>query len=286
MVKQLIGRGVLAGAAAGFLAFVFARIFAEPLINQAIDYEDARGAAQDALDKAAGLAVEAGGPDLVSRTVQSTIGIGTGMVLFGAAMGALVAVAYIVAVGRTGRISSFKLALLVPFFLFIGIFAVPFAKYPSNPPAVGNDDTIRTRGALYLVTVFLACVFLYLAVLAGRWLHQRMSLYWTVILAGIGYLAVMTVCFLILPPLGHLDANVALNGMRGSETPLALRDPSGNIVLDGFPADVLAEFRTYTIAAQIILWGGIALIFAPLATKTLGAAQRRGEVATDADALV
>jgi hypothetical protein len=264
MVKQLIGRGVLAGAAAGFLAFIFARIFAEPLINQAIDYEDARGAAQDALDKAAGLAVEAGGPDLVSRTVQSTIGIGTGMVLFGAAMGALVAVA--------GRISSFKLGLLVPFFLFVGMFAVPFAKYPSNPPAVGNDDTIRTRGALYLVTVFLACVFLYLAVLAGQWLHKRMSLYWTVILAGIGYLAVMTICFLILPPLGHLDANVALNGVRGSETPLALKDPSGNIVLDGFPADVLAEFRTYTIAAQIILWGGIALIFAPLAQRVLNPA--------------
>ena len=59
MEKKLILRGVLAGAVGGLLAFVFARIFAEPQIQQAIDYETGRDAAQAALNKAAGLAVEA-----------------------------------------------------------------------------------------------------------------------------------------------------------------------------------------------------------------------------------
>ena len=108
MEKQLIGRGVLAGAFAGLIAFVFARIFAEPLIQQAIDYEGARDAAQEALDKAAGIAVPAAGPDIFSRTVQADVGIGAGLILMGAAMGALVAVAYVICIGRTGRVRPFQ----------------------------------------------------------------------------------------------------------------------------------------------------------------------------------
>jgi Probable cobalt transporter subunit (CbtA). len=42
MEKKLIVRGILAGAIAGLLAFAFARIFAEPVITQAINYESGR----------------------------------------------------------------------------------------------------------------------------------------------------------------------------------------------------------------------------------------------------
>ena len=45
MEKQIIGRGLLAGALAGLLAFVFARIFCEPVIERAIGYEDGVGEA-------------------------------------------------------------------------------------------------------------------------------------------------------------------------------------------------------------------------------------------------
>src|ERR1044071_5633019 len=36
MEKQIIGRGLVAGALAGVLAFVFARIFVEPVIGRAM----------------------------------------------------------------------------------------------------------------------------------------------------------------------------------------------------------------------------------------------------------
>jgi hypothetical protein len=268
MEKQLIGRGALAGAFAGLIAFVFARIFAEPVIVKAIDYEDAMSAAQAALDKAAGLTVEADGPALISRGVQMNVGLGIGLILFGAAMGALVAVAYAVAIGRVGRIRPFALALLVPAFAFVGVFAVPFAKYPANPPAVSDDSTIRERGASYLVLVFLSCLFLFLAVYFGQRLHRRLDLYRTVILMGLAYVAVMTVVFLVMPTY--------------DETPGPMTDPSGTIVLEGFPADLLAEFRVYAIAAQIILWGVIALVFAPLAERVLdpaAATRRKQQVA-------
>jgi len=55
MERRLILRGALAGALAGLLTFLFARIFAEPQITAAINYESGRDAAQESLDKAAGM---------------------------------------------------------------------------------------------------------------------------------------------------------------------------------------------------------------------------------------
>ena len=49
MEKQIIWRGLLAGAAAGVLAFGFARIFAAPQTSRAIEYEDGVRAAWEAM---------------------------------------------------------------------------------------------------------------------------------------------------------------------------------------------------------------------------------------------
>jgi predicted cobalt transporter CbtA len=231
MVKQILGRGMLSGAVAGLVAFVFARLAAEPLIQQAIDFEDAHAHEHDH------------GPELVSRSVQSLLGLGTGMILFGIAMGALVAVGYVVAIGRTGAVRPFPLALLVPAFYGVGVFLVPFLKYPANPPAIGHEDTIHQRGAAYLITVAVSCIALFLAVYAGKRLRQRHSLYRSVLLAGLGYAGVMAVVFALLPSF--------------HETPA------------GFPADTLAQFRVDAVISQVLLWGTIALVFAPLAQRVL-----------------
>jgi predicted cobalt transporter CbtA len=275
MVKQLIGRGALSGAVAGLVAFIFARIFAEPVISQAIDYESARDAMQDRLDKVAGLPVPAPGPDIFSRTIQMDVGIGAALILFGAAMGALVAVGYVVAIGRVGRVRPFQLALLIPTFYFLGVYLVPFLKYPANPPAIGHENTIRDRGALYLVTVAVSCLALFLAVYVGQKLYQRLSLYRSVLIVALGYAVVMAILFLVLPPLGHLHANVVEYGKHATETPLPLKDANGTLVFPGFPADLLARFRVYSLLNQVILWGGIALLFAPQAQRLLDPASAR-----------
>src|SRR4051812_18405746 len=121
MEKRIIWRGLLAGAIGGVLAFVFARIFAEPQIQKAVDYENARDAAQDALDKAAGLPVAAADPDIFSRTVQADVGIGVALIFFGAAMGGLFAVAYSLYLGRCGKLRPRTLAVLVAGGGFLGM---------------------------------------------------------------------------------------------------------------------------------------------------------------------
>ena len=57
-----------------------------------------------------------------------------------------------------------------------------------------------------------------------------------------------------------------------------LKNAKGVIVYPGFPADVLFNFRLYSIAAQLVLWGAIGLIFAPLADRLLAPGPARAEL--------
>jgi hypothetical protein len=269
MEKRLILRGVLAGAIAGLLAFVFARIFAEPQIGRAISYENARDAAQAALDKAAGLPVDPAGPDLFSRTVQADVGIGVGLIAFGAAMGAIFAVVYTVCLGRVGNVRPRTLALLVAGFGFLGFYLVPFLKYPANPPAIGHEDTIKARTGLYLIMVVCSITLLALAVWLGQRLKGRFGTWNATLLAAAAFAVAIGVVIALLPPLGHLASNREQYGNHATETPLPLTDAHGRIVYPGFPADVLFMFRFYSVAAQLLLWSTIGLVFAPLAERVL-----------------
>ena len=271
MVSKLLGRGVLAGAVAGLLAYVFARIFAEPYFQRAIEYESGRDAAQAALDRAAGLPVDAAGPDIFSRTVQQNIGLGVGVIAFGAAMGALFAVAYTICLGRVGQVRPRQLALLIAGGAFVAMHLVPFIKYPANPPSIGNPDTIKARSGYYLVMVAASVVLLVLCVWLARRLAEKYGTWTASLMAGATFIVTVGIVMAVLPQLGHLPVNKQEFGARSTETPLPLRDSTGNIVYPGFPADVLSNFRFYSVAAQLLLWGTIGVVFAPLADRLLSA---------------
>jgi hypothetical protein len=261
MEKDLIGRGVLCGALAGLLTFVFGRIFAEPYVQKAIDYESGRDAAQAVLDKAAGLAAE---PDLFSRTVQADVGMGAGMIAFGIGMGALFAIVYVVCLGRVGRVGPRPLALLVAAAGFLGLYLVPFVRYPANPPAVGQADTIKQRTAAYLVMVLASVLLLALTVWLGQRLRARFGTWNASLLAGAVFLLTVGIVMAVLPSFGQPGAS--------SETPLPLTDTTGAIRYPGFPADVLFYFRLCSVAGQLLLWSAIGVLFAPMAERVLNRA--------------
>ncbi|MGW1712581.1 CbtA family protein [Streptomyces sp. NPDC002156] len=261
MERRLILRGMLIGALAGLLAAVFTRIFVEPQVEAAINYESGRDAAQSALDAAAGLSTHEHEAELFSRTIQADLGMGVGMILFGVAMGALFAVVFTVSVGRVGKLRPRTLALLLAGAGLLGIYLVPFLKYPANPPAVGDHDTIVNRGSMYLIMVAGSVAILLVAVRLGRQLAPRLGNWNASLVAGGTFILVIGVVMAILPSFGH--------GGHATETPFALRDTDGTIVYDGFPADVLSAFRMYTVGAQILLWAAIGLLFGPLAERLL-----------------
>jgi Probable cobalt transporter subunit (CbtA) len=278
MEKRFILRGFGVGGLGGLLAFAFARIMAEPVIQKSIDYGSGRDAAQDMLRKAAGMATMPAMPDIFSRGIQRNVGIGVGLILFGVAMGGLFAVAYVLIQRRTrNRIRPRTLAALIAAAGFVGIYLVPYLKYPANPPAVGHPETIGDRGLLYVVMVVISLACLIGATVAGRRLAARLGTWNASLIAGAGFIVVIAVVMAILPSLGHLHADVVAYGRHATETPLPLRDAKGHIVYPGFPADVLFKFRLYSVISQLILWSTIGLGFGPLVERML--AYRPGTVA-------
>jgi hypothetical protein len=273
MEKRIIFRGVSAGALAGLLAFLFGRIFAEPVIGRAIDYESGRDDAKDAMAAAMGMPPEAAGPDIFSRTVQSNVGIGFGMILFGIAMGAIFAVVYCVAVGRVRGVAPRNLALLVAGALFLGLYLVPFLKYPANPPSIGHPETIKERTGLYLLMVVLSLLLLLGAVWLGQRLAPRFGNWTATLLAAGAFIVVIGVVMLLLPSLGHLSANSEY-GDFATETPQPMTNQAGVITYPGFPADDLYLFRLYSIGAQLVMWITIALCFAPAAERLVNGVDR------------
>jgi hypothetical protein len=288
MELRIVLRGALAGVIAGIVGFIFARIFAEPVINQAIDYESGRDDILDKLNQASGAMPGMDGPEIFSRTIQSTFGIATGLIAFSAAMGALVAVAYVALHGRV-HIRPRNLVWLIAAFGFLGVFMLPFVKYPANPPAIGHTFTIVTRGHLYLTMVAGSLILLGLAVYLFRILLRRFSTGAAVALTAAGFLVAFGLLIGLLPSLGDLQANVDATNQFGfarsaTETPQPITNilprplvidgqtvAPGQIVYPGFDPDVLWKFRWYSILNQLLVWGTIALVFGWLLERFLGA---------------
>jgi hypothetical protein len=294
MEIRIILRGALSGVIAGILGFAFARIFAEPVIDKAIAYESGRDDILAALNKAAGRVVAPDGPEIFSRTIQSTIGIATGIIAFSAAMGALVAVAYLVLHGRF-QIRPRNLAWMIAGFGFLGVYLLPFVKYPANPPAIGHTFTITTRGQLYLSVVACSLILLGLAVYLARKLAPRFGLLGAVLTAAVAFLVVYGVVTGLLPSLGDLPGNVAASSQFGypraaTETPQPIVNilstpltvggkviAPGQIVYPGFDADVLWKFRWHSIINQALIWLTVALVFGALLERFLGEPRREPE---------
>jgi hypothetical protein len=262
MEKQIIWRGLLAGAAAGVLSFIFSRIFIEPVIDQAIGYEDGIGAAHEALSGATGGHDHGGGGGFegFTRAVQMNIGMGLGVLLYSIAIGALFAVVFAVAYGRVGNISARLLSLYVAGGMLLSVFIVPALKYPPSPPALSLDETLRQRTLLYLLMVALSAALLVAAVYLGRRLNAKLGV-WNAMLAAAGaYIAATAIVMLVLPTI--------------DETPGPLLDDAGNIVYEGFPADLLYDFRLFPFGNQLVIYLTIGLVFGAMAAKMLGDKRR------------
>ena len=284
MEIRLIGRGTLAGFIAGVLGFVFARIWAEPVIDKSIDYESGRDDILAALNTAAGRPVAPDGPEIFSRTTQSTVGVATGIIVFSVAMGALVAVAYLVLHGRFA-VRPQTLAWLICAFGFLGVYLLPFVKYPATPPAIGHSFTIMIRGQLYLTMVAASLILLGLAVFVARRLSPRFGLRRAVLLAALGFFVLYGVLIAVMPSLGALSANTAHADQFGfaqaaTETPQPITNilptpltadgktiAPGQIAYPGFDADVLWKFRWYSLLNQVLVWATIALVFGALVDR-------------------
>jgi hypothetical protein len=271
-------RYLVPGAVAGIVSFAFSRVMIEPLIGAAVDYEGAREYTESHLARGGH------GHELFTRAVQENVGAAVGVVVFGIVMGVLFALAYTtirtVLERRSLTPDPTGLALLLAAGMFVAIVVMPSLKYPANPPTVGLEETIGARSSSFLTITVISVVGACMALAAGLAWSRRWGTWRASALAVASYAAVTLCAMALLLPGFH-------------EVPGPLSGPDG-LVLDGFPAEVLAEFRLYSLVNQALMWLVIGATWACLAALprmstngplTVGVRRRYGRTASAAPEL-
>jgi len=241
-----IRRAVVAGALAGLVTAVFVALVGESSIDAAIAIEEA--AAEG----------ESGEDPLFSRGAQVIGGI-SGAVVYGIMVGVVFGTVFASVRHRLTLANDFRRSILLAAIGFVTTALIPALKYPANPPAVGDPDTVAQRTIYYFSLLFAAIV---LAVVIGtfyRWLRNRSDQATTVVATTALSLAAFTFVFLAWPS-------------------------SPDSVPDDFPPSLLWEFRLESLAGLALLWVALGLGFGWLnrprpvdidLTKTTGPAAER-----------
>lgn len=241
MVRTLLINGMLVGILAGLLVFGFAKVFGEPQVEQAIAFEAAVDAAHMAADATHGTH-DMGEPELVSRPMQASYGLLTGVMVYSIAFGGLFALAFSFVQGRLSVFGPRATSALLALAGLVSFYIVPSLKYPANPPSVGQAETIGLRTELYFIMMALSIAAMVGAVVLCRRLAPKYGAWSASLIAGAIYFVAVAVVATVLMPV--------------------------NEVPNTFPAVVLWSFRVDSLAMQVIMWATLGLGFGMLAEGT------------------
>jgi predicted cobalt transporter CbtA len=223
MIRSLLVRGLVAGLFAGVLAGAFAFAFGEPSIDRAIAIEERQAAGDRAALQEP--------PPPVGRDAQRA-GLVFATSLYGVALGGLFALVFAAVRGRAGALSDSATALRLAAAGFVAVSLVPFLKYPANPPAVGDPETIGARTLLYVVMVAISL----LGMLAAWRVSRRPGAPPGAALAAAAlYLATVGVAYAVLPGFDEVP--------------------------EDFPASLLWDFRVAALGTQVVLWSALGVAF-------------------------
>lgn len=227
MVWTLVLRGLVVGVLAGLLAGAFAFVIGEPLVQDAIDIEEA-GSAHASLQFVPAHISEWA----VSRDEQrGGLFLATG--LYGLAIGGVFGAIFATLLGRGRERSPYQLATRLAGALFVAIVLVPFLKYPANPPAVGNPDTIGDR-TVYYVVLLVGSALAMLAAARVAWSVPEDAVPWKrPLLAGGTFVLLAGLLFVALPGVSEIPGD--------------------------FPAQLIWEFRLSSLGTQAVLWAALGI---------------------------
>ena len=175
--------GALAGTALGLLN----QLVVEPYIDSAIALENEAAAAEGEMMDPAELAAY--------RLWQRSGSVAAGAVL-GTSLGALFGVVFAYGRSLLPGSTNLKKALILAGIMWLTLYFVPAIKYPANPPAVGDPETIYLRQGLYLAIIAISGF----AALGIGAAYRRMPPNSRRFIAPAAYFAIVGAAFFILPP--------------------------------------------------------------------------------------
>jgi predicted cobalt transporter CbtA len=225
MARSLLLRGMLVGLVAGLFVFAFARWIGEPQVDRAIAFETS-------MDQAKGESPE---PEMVSRKIQKSFGLLTGVVMYGTALGGIFGLVFAYARGRLSDSGPRVLSAVLAGIGFITIVLTPSLKYPANPPSVGNPDTIGIRTGAYFLLIATSIIVMALSLKARRYWSKSLGEWNAKLLAAILYVVIVSACVHFLPRIDEVPAD--------------------------FPASLLWNFRIASWETQAVLWSVLGLLF-------------------------
>jgi predicted cobalt transporter CbtA len=154
-------------------------------------------------------------------------------VLYGAALGAVFTLAYALVRHRLRTADDWRASVALAVAGFAAVFLLPFLKYPANPPAVGDPDTIGRRTALYLVAVAWSLVATW-----GGWRAWR-----TLVAKGVAVAAPATLAIWVAL------ATVGLVALPANTDPV------------NAAATLIWQFRLATVAGAAAFWSVVGMVF-------------------------
>lgn len=179
---------LFSGAIAGAILGIINQSIVEPFIQQAIDIENQNAIAAGELFNPSEYAAY--------RIWQRGGEIAAGTVL-GLSIGALFGIVFAYARSSLPGSNNKKKALILAGIMWLALFLVPAFKYPANPPAVGDPETIYYRQNLYLAFVAisgfsaLSLAFLYRKI--GSPVQAKKAI------LPAAYVAIMAAAFVVMP---------------------------------------------------------------------------------------
>ena len=226
--RALARAALIAGLVAGLAASLFGLAVTERYLDRTITLEETREAAD-----ANGTEMH---QEVFSRRTQKA-GLVLGDTLYGIAIACLFAGVYGLLAARRTEPARRRLLRQLAAGAIVAIVIVPFLKYPANPPGIGDAETLAHRQALYLACLALAVAGACATVNVHGALSGRRGR-WTA-LAGSGGVALLWLAGILLLLPGRSDEATV-------------------------PGRLLWQFRLSSVAAQLILWGVFAVLFARL----------------------
>jgi len=131
---------LLSGVIAGVILAGVNYFVAEPFIDQAIGIEvDNRIASGGVVDS----------NELSSYRVWQKEGTFAAGAILGLTYGAILGIVYVISRKYLPSSDDRKKALILAAIMCLSLYIVPFIKYPANPPAIGDPETIGLRDSLY-----------------------------------------------------------------------------------------------------------------------------------------
>jgi predicted cobalt transporter CbtA len=179
---------LLSGAIAGTLLGLINQVMVEPFVDDAIEIET-----QNMISKG----------EIVDRQEVNSIRlwqkggeIVAGTIL-GTSIGALLGLVFVYARNSLPGSNDKKKGVILAGIMFFVLFLVPALKYPSNPPAIGDPETIVYRQNLYICMLAVSGFSALVLALLYRSINLKES---KKVVIPLIYVAIVAIAFIILPP--------------------------------------------------------------------------------------